>query len=104
VDVVADLLHSLVISPTSITLPIYAEQQFGATGYDLYGNVVTCMPLSWQVDVQDAGSIDATGVFTAGNNAGRYEDVVAISSGLVGDTADVVVIWPHNAYLAAITR
>ena len=62
------------------------------------------LSLSWQVTPPDVGTIDATGLFTAGTKAGVYPDAVVVSSGGISNTADVIVRWPYQVYLSVVLR
>ena len=102
--VVAGSLASLTITPTAITLAMRQSQQFSASGFDAYGNAISDLPLSWRVTPSDVGTIDATGLFTAGTKAGVYPGAVVASSGVISSTADVIVRWPYQVYLPVVLR
>ena len=97
-------LASIAITPTSVTLAMRQSQQFSAAGFDAYNNTIPDLSLSWQVTQPDAGTIDATGLFTAGTKAGQYPDAVVVSSGIISKTADVIVRWPNQVYLPVVLR
>ena len=77
---------------------------FRATGWDVYDNKVLDPAVTWSVTDISAGDIDSTGVFTAGLQAGTYEDVVLAQSGVVSDTASVTVFWPQQVYLPLVMK
>ncbi len=104
VDVVAGPLARLEITPTAVTLPMRAQQQFVAIGYDVYDNPISGLSLLWHVLEAEAGTIDADGLFTAGTDAGSYPHAVQVSSGSISATADVVVRWPCQVYLPLAMR
>ena len=102
VNIVAGPLVRLEIAPTSVTLPMRAQQQFSAIGYDAYGNPLAGLSLIWQVLDDDAGTIDGAGLFTAGTVAGVFDATLVVQSGSVSATADVVVVWPCQVYLPIV--
>jgi subtilisin family serine protease len=89
VTVTAGALASIVVTPNPATVVSGAPQQFTATGKDAFGNVVSITP-SWSV-VAGGGTIDGSGLFTAGTVAGTYTNTVTASSGGVTGTATVTV-------------
>jgi len=97
-------LATLEVTPGSITLPLQGTQRFSVTGSDAAGNPV---PVSVTWSVVDGGTIDASGLFTAGTKAGTYA-VRATAEGITG-TASVtvtagglhhVVLSPQNPTVA----
>jgi uncharacterized protein YcfJ len=104
VNVVAGPPHHLTITPTAVTLAVLEQQQFSATGYDVYSNVISGLALSWQVMLPDAGTINSAGLFTAGTKEGDYLGAVRVSSGAANQTADVTVYWPYRVFLPVIFR
>ena len=80
---VAGPIAQIGVTPTSATLSPGATQQFAATGADLFGHTLNPQPaFSWSAT--GGGTIDGTGLFTAGNLAGGPFDVVASSGGIFG--------------------
>jgi len=104
VNIVAGPLNHLVITPKAVTLAPGEQQQFSVVGFDAYSNTIASLVLSWQVTQPDAGSIDTTGLFTAGIKAGEYSDAVVVSSGIISDMADVTVRSSYLVYLPIILR
>ena len=104
VNVVAGPLHHLTITPTAVTLAMHEQQQFSAAGYDVSGNLISGLALSWQVTLPDAGTINSSGLFTAGMNAGVYPGAVRVSSGAISQTADVAVYWSYHTFLPLVSR
>lgn len=80
---------TLAISPTSVGVAIGATQQFSATVRDQSGNAYIGVPLSWSVTPATAGSISATGLFTAGSASGSA--TVTAAFGTLGASATVTV-------------
>ncbi len=82
-------LASITVVP-DVTLQIGGVQQFTATGFDANANIVAITPV-WSV-VAGGGTINATGLFTAGNTTGVFTATVRASSGARSGTANVTVI------------
>lgn len=88
--VTAGPLLTITVTPNPDTLAIGATQQFTAVGKDAYGNVVAITPV-WST-VNPPGSINATGLFTAGNTTGTFPNTVRATQGAIFGTATVTVI------------
>jgi hypothetical protein len=82
-------LATLVITPNPQTLAVNGTQQFTAFGKDFAGTPVTVAP-SWSV-VSGGGSINASGLFTAGGVPGTYANTIKATSGSISATATVIV-------------
>lgn len=83
---------SVRVTPIATTVPKGASQQFMASVFDQYENVVPNVTPTWSV-INGGGSIDAvSGVFTAGGVSGTYANTVRAQVGSVGSTATVTVI------------
>ncbi len=89
VTVIAGPLATIVVAPNP-TLPIGGTQQFTATGRDAGNNVVAITP-TWTV-VAGGGTINPTGLFTAGNTTGVFTATVRAASGALSGTANVTVV------------
>jgi hypothetical protein len=89
VIVTAGAPASIEVTPDPATLPILTTQQFTATVKDANGNVIVVTPV-WSV-INGGGSINATGLFTAGGTAGTFPNTVRATSGALADTAMVIV-------------
>ncbi|MBS2031220.1 MAG: hypothetical protein JST54_25195, partial [Deltaproteobacteria bacterium] len=90
VVVTAGPVVAVSVSPAHPTLQPGATQLFSATATDAYGNVVAGSTRTWSADPA-AGTIDVTGLFTAGNIAGDFASAVSVTvDGIVG-TASVLV-------------
>ncbi|MEO8451937.1 MAG: ice-binding family protein [Gemmatimonadota bacterium] len=83
-------LATLVVTPNPQVLAAGGVQQFTATGYDADGNVLTLGSTTWSV-VAGGGTINASGVFTAGAAAGVFANTVRALSGTVSGLATVSV-------------
>jgi hypothetical protein len=90
-------LASLAVTPNA-TLGINATQQFVAVGTDLDGNVVTVTP-TWTIEA-GGGTINATGMFTAGTVPGVFTGTVKATSGTISGTASVTVTVGSLATIA----
>lgn len=86
---IANPVATITVTPNPATLASGAAQQFTATGRDASGNIVSITPV-WSV-VAGGGTINGTGLFTAGVVAGTYANTVSASSGGVTGTATVTV-------------
>ncbi len=98
VTVIGGPVASITVTPTPVTLAIGTNQQFTAVGRDAANNVVTISP-NWSLTA-GGGTINSTGLFTAGTVAATYANTVRASVGSVAGTASVTVT---AAALASIT-
>ncbi|MDY7229320.1 right-handed parallel beta-helix repeat-containing protein [Hyalangium rubrum] len=89
VTVTPGALASLEVAPATATLSINGTQQFTATGKDSAGNTVPAS-ITWSV-VNGGGSINPSGLFTAGTVAGTFAQTVKATSGTLSATASVTV-------------
>jgi hypothetical protein len=89
VTVTAGALATIAVTPSAAVLAKNATQQYTAVGKDAGNNVVAITPV-WSV-VASGGSINSTGLFTAGAVAGTYTNTVKATSGLISGTATVNV-------------
>jgi hypothetical protein len=79
---------TIVVTP-NVTLAPGATQQFVAVGYDAESAVTTISPV-WSATA--GGTINATGMFTAGNTPGVYPAAVQATAGAISGTANVTVV------------
>ena len=90
VTVTTGALVSITVSPNPETLDQGDQQLFSAVGRDANGNTVVIAP-TWAV-VAGGGSIGQTsGLFTAGNTSGTFNNTVRASVGTVAGFATVTV-------------
>ena len=82
-------LATITVTPTPATLTIAGTQQFTAVGKDANGNVVAITP-TWSV-VASGGTINSTGLFTAGTTPGTFTNTITATSGAISGTATVTV-------------
>ena len=84
-------LAQIVVTPTNATVALDGKQQFSATGADLLGNTLSPQ-LAFVWSVSSGGTIDGTGLFTAGSAAGGPFNVSAASEGITGMASVSVVV------------
>lgn len=73
------ILDHVVISPVTATILTSGTQKFTATAEDAFNQPVTDLTsCTWEV-VAEGGTIDDTGLFTAGTIAGTYTDTVNVT-------------------------
>jgi len=89
VQVTAGALTVITVSPSSVTVLANMTQQFTAVGKDAGNNTVPITP-AWTV-VAGGGSINSTGLFTAGATAGTFTNTVKATSGSVSSNVSVIV-------------
>jgi outer membrane protein assembly factor BamB len=80
ISVIPGALDSLVIAPFSAALTVDETLQFAVSGFDAYGNAVSGLTIEYSVS-GDIGSINGTGMLTAGTSTGTG-GVIATSGGL----------------------
>ncbi len=89
---VSPTLTSLALSPSSVTLNGGATQQFSATAKDQFGAVLASQPsVTWSI-ASGTGTIDAAGLYIAGNSAGSA--TVQATFGAITGTASVTINNP----------
>jgi hypothetical protein len=101
VTITTGALASIVVTPNP-TLQILATQQFAAVGRDAGNNIIPITPV-WSV-TNGGGTINASGLFTAGNVSGTFANTVRATSGTIFGSATVfipVVITPPFVPLGA---
>ena len=89
VTVTSGTLAGIAIAPGAATVGVRGTQRFVTTGVDANGNAVAESPV-WSV-IAGGGTIDATGLFTAGTVAGAFPGTVQATSGAFTATAGVTV-------------
>ena len=92
VTVVAGALATITVTPNPANLALLATQQFTAVGRDASNNIVAITPV-WSV-FAGGGSINLTGLFTAGNVGGTFTNTVRATSGAIFGSATVVIAQP----------
>lgn len=101
VTVTAGPFASILVTPNSASLQLGTTQQFTATGKDAGGNTVAIPPpaVVWSVNMGGVGTINSSGLYSAGSGAGSAI-ITAAGGGKLG-TASVTVTTPGP--LATIT-
>ena len=89
VVVTAGPLASITVTPTPMSLSIGASGQFTAVGRDASGNIIPLTPV-WST-VAGGGSVNSTGMFTAGTTPGTFTNTVRATSGDIAGSASVIV-------------
>lgn len=92
---------NIVISPASTTLVPGETQQFDAQVLDENGEPVPGAQIDWDVEA-GGGTIDSSGLFTAGPTLGTYVDTVVATSGELGASATVTVVAPAAPVISDI--
>jgi hypothetical protein len=86
-------LATITLTPDSTSVTVGGTQQLTAVGRDANNNVVPITPV-WSV-VAGGGTIDSTGLFTAGTTAGSYPGTLRVAQqvqcSVISATATVVV-------------
>ncbi len=91
VTVTTGPLATITVTPNPATLAVNTQQQFVAVGRDAGGNQVLIVPV-WTV-VNGGGSIIGnSGLFTAGNVAGTFNNTVRATVGAIFGSATVTVL------------
>ncbi|MDZ7779980.1 MAG: ice-binding family protein [Gemmatimonadota bacterium] len=82
-------IATITVTPDATTMEINGTQQFTATAVDGAGNAISITP-TWSVEA-GGGTIDASGIFTAGTTTGTFENTVVATSGAISGSATVTV-------------
>ncbi len=95
------VVSSITVTPTSALVQVNLSQQFTATGYDQFGNLMSPQPaFTWSVS--GGGTISSSGLFVAGSTPGGPYTVTA-SSGGVNGTANVTVTSASPDFLISVS-
>lgn len=92
----APVLTSITIAPSSALVSLGTTQQFTATALDQFGEPLSTQPqFTWSLEANSEGTIDQTGLYTAGNQIGS--DTVQAQSGSVSGTVSAIdILAPPN--------
>jgi len=88
----------LAVTPDSVTLSAGAKKTFSVTGYQSDGTSVT-VGVTWSAT---GGTVDPSGVYTAGSTGGAYHVIATNTAGTLADTS-IVKITPPPAPVPAPT-
>ncbi|MCE9668468.1 right-handed parallel beta-helix repeat-containing protein [Myxococcus stipitatus] len=78
VAVVKGAASRIVFSPQNPTVPAGGTVAFSIQVFDAYGNEVSAHPATWKV-VNGGGTVDGSGLFTAGSSAGTFVNTVQVT-------------------------
>ncbi|RIK40061.1 MAG: hypothetical protein DCC58_14445 [Chloroflexi bacterium] len=81
---------SVVVTPASATVQAGMTQQFAATVLDSAGQPIDGAAVTWDV-VSGGGTVNSTGLFTAGSATGTFTNTVVATSNGVSGSASVTV-------------
>ena len=98
----APVLTTITVAPSSASVQTSATQQFTATGHDQFGQPMSPQPtFTWSVS--GGGTIDATGLFTAGATAGGPFTVTATSGSVNGPASVTVTSAPTGDFTLSVS-
>ena len=83
-------LADLVVSHGAVSLQVQETAQLIATGLDQFSNEITDVQLTWTASAP-LGSIDETGLLTAGTEAGAQQGLVKVSATQGGQSREASV-------------
>jgi hypothetical protein len=97
-------LTSIALSPATAALVAGVQQQLAATALDQFGNALTSQPaLTWSV-VGGAGTVDATGLYTAPATGSGVDTVKALADGTnVSGTVSVTYVPVFSVTIISAT-
>ena len=101
VTVIAGPAVTGAITPNPATLAIGATQQFTAVFRDVGGNVVPSSP-NWFV-AQGGGTINTTGLFTAGTVGGTFTNTVTVTNAFGITATATVIVTPGGLASVMVT-
>jgi len=81
---------SLELTPKTTIILVVNSQQYSVKGFDSFGNDVSLTGLTWTV-INGGGTINDSGLFTAGEATGIFENTVQAAVGSASATASVTV-------------
>ncbi|MCB9641283.1 MAG: right-handed parallel beta-helix repeat-containing protein [Myxococcales bacterium] len=92
----APTLAQILVLPNTASLDPGKTQQFTAEAYDSNGGQIMGLSFTWKV-VNGGGTINASGLFTAGATVGTYNNTIEASSGSIKGYATITVNGPTIA-------
>ncbi|MEI7555275.1 fibronectin type III domain-containing protein, partial [Candidatus Chlorohelix sp.] len=87
---IPSVLTSIVVSPATSSLQTGATQQFTAQAFDSNNQPMTGVNFTWSTT--GGGTINSSGLYTAGTITGSYPNSVVVTSGSVTSSANITVI------------
>jgi MYXO-CTERM domain-containing protein len=94
IDVTAGPVARVLLTPSNPSVPTGTSLQFTARAEDAFGNERAGQP-RWTSSTE-AGTLDATGLFTAGSTAGNHPSAVTATVEGVSATTSVTVLSQDN--------
>lgn len=92
-------LDQVVVNPNNAFVVVSGTQQFTASAYDQNNNLISGLSFTWSV-INDGGSIDASGLFTAGQTNGIFPNTVQAQASYGGNTRQATATVVVGATLA----
>lgn len=89
-------VHTIAVTPSTLSIQCGGTQQFAAEVYDQYGNPISGLLFDWSVE-GPIGTVDSSGLFTAGTSV--EEGQVLASYGSAEGTAAVTLTPGPVAYV-----
>ncbi len=98
-------LHRVSLTPKTVTLVPGDTQKFSAQAYDINNVAITGYAYTWSV-VNGGGTINTSGLFTAGATTGKFVDTVQVfaDNGTDNGTARATVTIKQNARPVQVPR
>jgi hypothetical protein len=101
-DVTVGVIDRILVSPVAVTLRPHETKKFTVICVNEYSFAVPCS-VAWSVVDPEAGTVDATGLFTAGAVTDAYHtQVVAAAAGKTGMAN--VTVEPFHIFLPLVTK
>ena len=83
-------IDQMVVDLDSIEIGMGMTHQFTAVATDQYGNVIPDLDTMWTVQ-NGAGTVDSSGLFTAGATPGTYNDAIKVEATYEDTTASITI-------------
>ncbi|MBI4337678.1 MAG: PKD domain-containing protein [Chloroflexi bacterium] len=100
-------LRQVVVTPNPASVPTLGQQQFGAVGFDRFGNPIAGLVFGWAVvNGPPDGFIDGAGLFRGGVTAGTFVNTVQATATFKGATVSgfaTVTILPGPLARVVVT-
>ncbi len=92
-------VHTIAVTPSTLSIQCGGTQQFAAEAHDQYGNPISGLLFDWSIE-GPIGTVDSSGLFTAGTSV--EEGQVLASYGSAEGTA-VVTLTPRPVAYVLVT-